>query len=220
MSASSRLLLILMLFFALAALVTQAQARVFVIGDQDDKFEITFPDSWGMINNQKPDDKLTIAAPANGDGATCRVRVREDKRFDVYPARYGRSIQQNYYSDAFWQEYLNEYVNPSLSRVVSDQNLKIMPSSRADAYYTDVVGAPVQKRAVMMGGLYNGRAYVVDCSSAAGAFERYQGVFHTIMDTFTPTEIGNGRLNSYYRNFPADPILIINRQGGDKALYY
>lgn len=219
--SSSRLLAVLFIFLMLALCVTQAQARIFVIGDQDDGYTISFPDTWDMITNQKPDDKLTIAAPGEGDYATCRVRVREDRRYMTYPSSYSRSIQQASYSSDFWSTYLNEYDAPSLSRVVDGLELGRIPASRADAYYMTSVGSRVQKQAVMMGGLYNGRAYIVECSAAAGAFQHWEGTFHTVMDSFAPIRTGNGKIQSYYRNFQNDPLLIINRQAhDDRTLYY
>lgn len=221
MTASSRLFLILFLFFVLAMLATQASASVFVIGDQDDKFTVSFPDSWAMSHNQKPDDKLTILAPNDGSDASCRVRVRDDQRFTVYPASSAQSIQQANYGAAFWDKYLAQYDDVSVVRVVHGTPMGWAQASSAEATYTSTLGSSVQKRAMMRGGVFQGRAFIVECAATAEGFPQWQGTFANIMNSFAPMVTGNGAINSYYRDFPNDPILIINRQAqDDRTLYY
>ena len=89
--------------------IGSAKAEVFFIEDQVNRFSISFPDLWIRINNQKPDDELTIAGPGEPDFAMCRVRVHEDRRFLIYPRKFADSIQKVAYSRDFWKKYLGEY---------------------------------------------------------------------------------------------------------------
>ena len=90
----------------LAALVTMgapiAQASVFKWQAEDRSVSVTFPDSWARINNQKPDDILTISAPMSNARAICKISAMHDPRFVIYPISYARSIQRTYVSTPMW----------------------------------------------------------------------------------------------------------------------
>ena len=62
-----------------------AKAEIFYIEDQDGRFSVSFPDLWRITSNMKPDDQLTVMGPGKNDLAMCRVRVREEGRFKIYP---------------------------------------------------------------------------------------------------------------------------------------
>lgn len=219
MSPAARLVLIFFLFIVLAVCVTQASAHIFVIGDQDDGFTVAFPEEWTPVTNQKPDDKLTIAAPGGDDVASCRVRVREDRRFMTYPPSAAATIQNAAYGKDFWSTYLNEYDRPALSSVTTGARMGQVPATQASAFYV-TPREGIEKQAVMNAALYNGRAYIVECAAEADSFSRFSGAFTDIMNSLNPTKVGNGLRQSYYSDFTNDPMLIINRGGGDAALYY
>jgi len=89
--------------------LSTGRAEVFVFGNQQDRVGVSYPDTWMRIHNQKPDDVLTVVAPGDGEFATCRVRVREDRRHLIYPPHLSAEVQRVAYSKEFWFDYMGEY---------------------------------------------------------------------------------------------------------------
>ncbi len=194
--------------------VSQAQARVFVWQDEDTKFEATFPDSWKRIHNQQPDDVLTIAAPTTADGvdnyATCRLRVREDKRFTVYPRNLAPAVQRTEFSRDFWFHYVGEYENAVVNTVTDNAGLGQGFASYADASYATVAGPKLSKRAVMYATNYNTHNYIFECAAEAGAYDAYYNDFMRILSTVDMRKEFHNYRRGHYRDFPNDPPVLIN----------
>ncbi len=92
-----------------------ARADYFVWQDPKSGLSLSYPDTWAMVSQRQPDEIFSIIAPSSeGDDAVCRVRVREDKRYLVYPPHLGRDVQTISYNREFWDDYLNEYDNVEL----------------------------------------------------------------------------------------------------------
>ena len=78
------------IFFILAfALFTPltAQADYYVWKDAHSDIKLTYPDTWAQTSPYEPDTIVRVEAPGT-DMAECKIRVREDRRFLVYPQRY------------------------------------------------------------------------------------------------------------------------------------
>ncbi|MGE4313304.1 MAG: hypothetical protein AB7E85_03410 [Pseudobdellovibrionaceae bacterium] len=171
-------------FFGLAFLICAtplvARADYFVWKDAKSGVSLSYPDTWRQINNYAPDDVLTIAAPGN-DQAQCRVRVRDDGRFKIYPQRYQAAVQREAYSLEFWNEYLASYHDVMLHEVTDGAGLGQAFASMVKASY--VTTHPMKneiKTAIAAAGLYYDKAYILDCSSLAPAFAKYYPAFLSI----------------------------------------
>jgi hypothetical protein len=185
--------------------VSTARAEIFYIEDQDDRFSISFPDLWAKVENQKPDDKLTIAGPGVNDFATCRVRVREDKRFLIYPREYASEIQRTSFTRDFWTDYLGEYDELTVDAFKDDSGVGKSYASMAEVSFMTAEGSLVRKRGLMFAGLYHDRAFIVDCSSQASLYEKWRPVFLSIIKSVDMSKVIFETPAGYYRDFLADP---------------
>ena len=201
--------------FLLAALfcfigVGSAKAEIFFVEDQENGFSVTFPDLWSRSHNQKPDDKLTLVGPGEPDFATCRVRVREDRRFLVYPRKFADSIQKVAYSHDFWNRYLGEYDDVSVDDFREPTGLGKGFGSFTEATYTTAEGTIMRKRGLMFASLYHDRAYIVDCSSEASVYYKWRPAFMGIVKSVDFEKVVHELPSGNYRNFLADEELVIN----------
>ena len=137
-----------------ATFSTYVQAESFFYEDRDEKFTLTFPDTWKRLTNQKPDDQITIAAPGVNDYATCRVRVRKDRRYVIYPGKFDSDIQKVAYSRDFWNGYLGEYDDVVVDTFKDHSGLGSGYASMAEATYDTAEGPLVHKRGIMFATLY------------------------------------------------------------------
>ncbi len=199
----------------------QAQAEVFVWKHDITQVSLTYPDAWRHVNNQKPDDVLTIVAPTNADGsndfAACRMRVREDRRFAIQPARYAEQIQRESFSFDFWEAYAGEYNNTRIVEVRDGAGLGREVASMADFTFESVSDPDVQKRGLAFASLYNNRLHIFECTAAIDAFMGWVPEFRKIMHTVDLSRIGNGKPQGQYRNFTKDKRLAIH--GPDSQPY-
>ncbi len=181
-----------------------AQAEVFFIEDQNDRFSITFPDLWDRISDQKSDDKLTVAGQGVNDHAICRVRVRNDRRFIIYPSEFGSAIQKVAVSEDFWKNYLGDYDDVSVEAFKDESGLGRGHASMVEASYITSQGATVRKRGIMFASLFYDQLYVLDCSSEASVYEKWRPAFLGIIKSvdFDPVMYDNP--NGHYRRFQDD----------------
>lgn len=196
-----------------ALLISPARAEVFVLEDDVNGFSLSIPDSWAKITNQKPDDKLTIAGPGANDYATCRVRVREDRRFLIYPRIFADPVQQVAYSREFWNDYLGEYEEITVDAFKDDSGVGKAFASTAEASFMSTDGTPVRKRGIMFAGLYNDRAYIVDCSSEQTLYDKWRPVFLSIIKSVDFEKTIHEYPDGHYRNFNTDKEVTIQGPG-------
>lgn len=186
------------------------RAEIFYIEDPVNGFSLSFPDLWAKVNNQKADDKLTVVGPGQNDFATCRVRVREDRRHLIYPRKFASAIQKVEYSKDFWTDYLGEYDEVEVEVFKDEAGLGKGFASYAEVSYMTAEGPLVRKRGIMFAALYNDRAYIADCSSEKSVYAKWRPVFLSIVKSVdfdkTIAEFPTG----YYRDFSKDPELLIN----------
>lgn len=194
----------------LPAGLSTAKAEVFVIGNQPERFTVTYPDTWMMVNNQKPDDELTIVAPGEGEFATCRVRVRDDRRFVVYPPRLAANVQQVNYSKEFWFDYMNEYNDAYIDSVTDLAGLGRGFASYAVTEFDTSVGPSVHKRGIAFVSLYNDKAYIVDCSAEASVYDKWHDPFMSVIKSVDFGKTIHELRTGHYRDFLSGDSLQIN----------
>lgn len=188
--------------------LAQARADVFFVEDQNDRFTVTFPDTWKQTDNQKPDDKLTVYAPGQYNFATCRVRVREDRRFVIYPSELSDEVQRVNISRDFWDDYLGEYDNVSVEVFKDNAGLGLGNASMVEAAFDTAEGALVHKRGIMFAAIYHDQLYIVDCSAEESVYDGFRPAFLGIVKSVDFTKINQGRPNGHYRDFTDEEVEI------------
>ncbi|MCB9989362.1 MAG: hypothetical protein H6868_08550 [Rhodospirillales bacterium] len=143
---------------------------------------LTYPDTWRRLNNQQPDDLLTIAPDAGRAHAQCRVRANDDRRHAIYPSRYDPAIQQIDFSRGFWEQYLAQYEDISVIDFHEVAGLGRGHGSFVRADYTAPApdGAIMPRRMMAFVSYYDNRSYILECSSHAEAFDDWQKLFLSV----------------------------------------
>lgn len=169
-------------FLAIILFPITAKADYFLWQEPDSGLTITFPDTWKTQNNRNPDDVLSISGPSAGDDPTCQVKISEDKRYVIYPARLGDAVQREAVSTPFWQSYMTHYDQTRLDRVYDGAGLGRWLASYATASYSKRDGTSYQqRRAIMFASLYNDTLYIIECSSLNHAYGRWENNFRSII---------------------------------------
>lgn len=213
------LAIIAMSVTVLASVPHTTKAAAFVIEDNDDGFTVAFPDSWAKVQNQKSDDKLTIAGPGENNLASCRVRVRDDKRFMIYPSqKFADDIQKVGFSKEFWQNYLGEYDDVEIDAFRDGAGLGRGHASMIETSYTTAEGTIAKKRGMMFATLYGNRVYIVDCSSEETFYDKWRPDFLGIIKSVDFKKVDHENLNGNYRDFQDDKDVVI--QNGKKQEVY
>lgn len=193
---------ILPLVLAFLCIAAPARADYFVWKDEKTGLSITFPDTWKVQNNLHPETILTIMAPSDNDQPVCKVNVREDKRFTIYPARYGDAVQRVAVSTPFWKSYLANYEKPAIDNVYDGAGLGRWFASYALASYNQHFGTVLQtRRAIMFVSLYNDKLYVLECSSLNHAYERWALDFKGIIKSVDFKKAYHELPHGEYANF-------------------
>ncbi|GJL85341.1 MAG: hypothetical protein DHS20C02_11160 [Micavibrio sp.] len=182
----------------LSVSISSVSAEVFYVENDKGRFSMSFPDSWALSHNQKPDDMLTVWAPGEYDYATCRMKVREDRRFLVYPVRYSGEIQRSAYSKDFWFDYLNEHTDPYLAYVTDVGGLGRGFASYAEAFYTTAVGPKMVKQAIMFASLYHDKLYVLECSAEIESYPKWHKAFLSVAKSVDFTKSISEMKTGYY----------------------
>jgi hypothetical protein len=184
--------------------------------DGETQLSLTFQDTWRQIHNQQPDDIFTVAAPGDNAYATCRVRVREDGRFKIYPRKYAANVQHVAYSMPFWEQYVGEFGAAEINGVWDDAGLGDGYASFADVSFVTPGTPKVQKRGLMFATVYNDKAYIAECSSETGAYGDWYKPFLSFMKSVDFRDEYTRNLNSNYRPFQDDDVIrILGRKDVD-----
>lgn len=198
-----------------------AKADVFYWQDGGSKMSVSFPDRWARVSSQNPGDIMTIRAPGAHDFAECRINVRDDGRFKIYPAGYDAHIQRQDFSMPYWEDYYGLYNNVVFRDVYDNAGLGRGFASMATAAYETASGPKMMKRSIAFASYYRNRVYTVECSAEDSAYPKWHTAFQGViksMDFHDPT---NSRaLNGYYRNFFCDKTLKIRGPGVFEDSYH
>jgi len=214
------------LFCCLAVLLTLgfsggARADYVVWQDNDTGLSLSWPDTWKMVSNADSDDIVTIMAPSGRGHAACRVRARDDGRYAIYPAKYDWAVQREAYSQAFWEGYLSEYDNESISMVQDGAGIGRGFASYALASYESAVQGPyMQRQALMFASQYHGSAYILECSAHADAFPQWKEMFLSIAKSVDFKKINHELMTGHYRNFMRDPRIEFRGDQGENRVVY
>ena len=185
------------------------RADVSVAHDHKSGASLVYPDTWKRGVNQLSDEKIVINAPG-AERASCRLRVREDKRFNVYPVRYGLNIQRVAVSDAFWDDYLSGYHYAEIIRGRDDGGMGRGFASWVEISFISDTGPKIHRRGLAMASIYNGQLYVAECSTVAARFTKWYKPFMKVLGSVSfkkgPHELPSG----HYRNFLSDSDLLVH----------
>lgn len=159
-----------------------AKADYFVWQDEKSGLSVTFPDTWKMQNNVHPDTVLTVMGASPNDQPVCRIDVREDKRYTIFPPRYGDAVQEVAVSTPFWNRYLQQYDSYNIENVYDNAGLGRWHASYALASYTRRFGSVIQqRRAIMFASLYNDTMFMIECSALNDGYERWALDFQSVI---------------------------------------
>ncbi len=204
----SKILLITAMY--VTAGVSSAKAEIFKWQDETTKVSITFPDDWRRVSNQQPNDVITIVAPGENDYAECRLRVKEDRRFVIYPREFADEIQRTSVSKEFWEKYVGEYRSALIYAVGDNAGLGNGFASWADVSFVSPAGAKVQKRGLAYATVYNDTAYVLECSAEASVFQKWYHPFLSVLKSVDMRDEYATTVNGHYRDFQNDGKLRIH----------
>lgn len=207
--------------FVVIGLSGAARADYFVWQDSGTGLSFSFPDTWQVVNNAKPDDLLTVMAPSGRGKAICRVRARPDGRYKIFPPRYDAAIQKIDYSFDFWDEYLREYSDHEIYSLQNTDGLGRGYAGYALAGYRAAVPGPMMDRkALMFASLYHDTLFIMECSAHRDAFSRWKGLFLSIVGSVDFKKMHHEMTIGNYRNFMADPRLMLPGSEGMETIYY
>lgn len=220
----NRAFIVFLLIFAFSP--TLARAEVFVWQDEDTKLTVSYPDRWGMVSDQKPGDVLTVLAPvaSNGDDAGCRLRTRVDGRFKIFPRKLAGAVQRTQVSQKFWDMYVQEFTNPVVQSVTDNAALGDGFASMAQVSFTPANAATYantdRRQGMMLATIYNDKAYVLECSTAAGHYADWQDQFMSILKSVSFRREYASPANGHYRDFLSDdPVWIKGERAEDDRKY-
>ena len=192
----------IVLFLALFLISTPAFADYFVWQDPKSGLSMSFPDTWQKQTNRDPATILTIEAPSNSDDASCKIQTHDDKRYTIFSSDYGRDVQKDAVSIPFWKSYMGNYDAYDIGRVYDGGGLGRWIASYATAAYTARDGeALTSRRGLMFASLYYDTLYIVECSSYANSYEKWDRNFRSVIKSIDFKKIYNERKTGHYANF-------------------
>ncbi len=182
-----------------------ARAEIFQWQDPVSKVSLTVPDTWRMVHGQKPDDVVTFYAPGADDHASCRMRVRKDRRFMIYPVRFSDEVQRTAYNAGkFWDDYLAEFDGYKIHEMWDNAGLGRGFGTYAEASFVTSAGPKMQKRGVMFASLYRDKAYILECSAEAHAYARHHDAFMNVAKAVDFRKAIHEFPAGHYRDFIRD----------------
>ena len=205
---------------ALAAVLTFpaiAQADVFVWKNYEKDISLSFPDRWGIVNNHHEDEILRIAAPAItgfGEGAKCRVRVRDDHRFQMHPISHRDEIQRVHYGLEFWDDYTTEFKHAHINQVQNNAGLGRGHASFADITFESYEHPKMLRRGIAFVSHYQNQAHIVECSAEERSYAKWYPMFVGIIKS-VDFKGSSAFKHGFYRNFFGGSTTIEGRRAVD-----
>ncbi len=197
-----RILSFIALMFAPTLIPTAAQADYYLWQDAHSGLTATFPDTWQKQSNQNPDTVLTIEAPDNLGKPLCKVNVSDDRRYVIFPPKYGDAVQRDAISTDFWKSYMGLYDEYTLNQIFDGAGLGRWRASYAQGSWTLREGTVHQtRRGLMFASLYYDKLYVVECSSLNHAYEKWENDFRSIIKSIDFKKIYHERKTGDYADF-------------------
>ena len=196
---------------SLTALAPAAKADTFVWKDVVHDYTMSFPDVWRI---QTPDDaytRLRIAGPLGEDHATCRMQVHHDGRLQIYPKYLLDKAVSLTLNRDFWESRVSEYNNARILDFYDPASL----GGKGDATAVQIAfeqetGDGLSKmRGFMIGSVYGPNRYEVTCAAKSEVYERWNGLFLSIIDSVELQSKYHPFPTGYYRGFLRDPKLVL-----------
>ncbi|PJB73740.1 MAG: hypothetical protein CO093_00115 [Alphaproteobacteria bacterium CG_4_9_14_3_um_filter_47_13] len=198
-----------------------AKADYIVWQDPATGLSLSWPDTWKQVSNADPDDIITLMAPSGRAHATCRARARKDSRTLIYPPEYSADIQKINYSTSYWEQYLGEYSDYKIYNISDGAGLGRGFSGHTIAGFQSAVQGPeMSRKALIFASLYNGTAYIIECSSHKDAFANWQNAFLSIAKSVDFKKAHHELRAGHYRNFMADPRIEFESEHGESRTLY
>lgn len=190
-----------------------AEASTFVWKDEANDFTFSFPDSWTIQTDDAPSTRIRIAGPINEDLATCRVKAEKDGRLKIYPKRLMTTAVDETLTREFWEREVEAYENAVVTeyRAPSSMGGKGDATAIKTSFVQNIGPGRMNMYGSMIGSIYGDTRYIVSCASRAGAYQKYAPVFASIMGSVNLESKYNPFATGYYRNFLADPVLMLPR---------
>jgi hypothetical protein len=205
----------LFIFIVILALPSIAKADYFVWQDEKTGLSLTFPDTWKMQSNAGDNTILTVAGPSTGEQPSCTIDAVADKRYTIFPARYGDEVQKVAVSRPFWDKYLGRYNEHRLGTVVDGAGLGRWFASYAMASYSRNFGSVLQARqAIMFASLYRDTLYVIECSALAHGYQNWEPDFKGIIKSVDFKKAYHELPTGEYENFLKDAEAYFWAQSG------
>lgn len=162
----------------------QAHANFNVWQDDVTGLVLSYPDTWRTGLNQQPDDIFTIHGPSADGMPSCRVRVRDDKRFQIYPPELSPSVQRVGYSAEFWGDYLTEFADPVVYQMRDYVGFgKGVGSQAVASFRSSIPGKDMRRKAMIFAANYYDRLYLFECTVAYHAYDFWRPRFLSIAKT-------------------------------------
>lgn len=195
--------------FALVSLVSAvcasgaAHADYVVWNDVETGATLSFPDTWKQINNQQPDDLITLSIPSSDDeNAVCRLRAREDKRFIIYPNANRADVRDLHFTQQFWDQYTASYDNVNIVRQQDNGGLGRGFSSMLLVSFMAPPTEPAAQRAgVMAVTNYYDHVYVAECTSSLLSYRKFNDGFLSFFKSINFKKVYHELTIGDYRNF-------------------
>ncbi len=198
----------------LTAFAPAAKADTFVWKDDVNDYTISYPDVWRIQTDDDVYTRLRIAGPLIEDRATCRMQVQKDGRLKVYPKYLlDRAVSETLNRD-FWEKEVSQFNNAKIESFYDPASM----GGKGDATAVNVTfdqetGNGVERmRGIMLASIYGPNRYEITCSSTQNMYERYAGLFLSIIDSVELESRYHIFPTGYYRSFLMDPKLVLPRQ--------
>lgn len=191
------------------AVSAPVKADTFVWQDSKNDFTMSFPDVWRIQTEDTPTTRLRIAGPLGEDAATCRMQVQDDGRAKIYPKRLTDEAVVDLLDEDFWHGHIAQYQKAQIAAYYAPASMS--GKGDATAVKFTYLENNVPMYGVMIGSIYGGKQFVASCSSKSDVYDRWADVFASILDSVELESKYHPFAQGYYRDFLADPKLVLPR---------
>lgn len=190
-----------------------ATSNSYVWKDPVNGFTFSFPDSWGVQTADSPTTRIRIAGPLNEDYATCRIKAEKDGRLKIYPKHLMEEAVYETLDRKFWEHEIADHDDAVITDIRGPAGLGGKGDATAirETFVQNTGHGNINMYGEQIASIYGDMRYVVSCSSRLEMFNRYAPVFGTIMGSVDLDPRYHPFATGYYRDFLADPKLILPR---------
>lgn len=199
---------------AIVAHIGVAKADTFVWKDAKSGYTASFPDVWRIQTEDAPNNVLRIAGPISEDWATCKIKVDHDGRALIYQKKYVDEAVGIKLNRDFWEEETGQFRDAQIKDFYTPASLGDKGDATAIhvAYKQDNGKRQlIPMYGVMLASLYHDKLYVATCSARHEEYAKYATLFGSLLDSVQLDDRYHPFYTGYYRNFLADPKLVLPR---------